>query len=99
MTTTKIKKPRFRQYFALHSNTVSAKEGVVVKILSPLEVQVTCMLYNANGEGCLEICVSFKNPKWFMKTFNLGSVDEVKGIGRKEVLKVWRDKMLEEEGV
>lgn len=91
-----IKQPRFRQYFALHSNTISAKDGVVVKVLDPFQIVVTCMLYNSNGAASLEICVRFKWSKGFKNAFNLSSVDEIKGIGKQDVLRVWKDQLLEE---
>lgn len=90
-----IKRPTFRQYFAAHSNVVVARDGVRIKFAEPFGIEVTCMLCNANGQGCVEICVSFKRPKGFKIAFGLASVEEVKGITRKEVLRVWRDQLLE----
>jgi hypothetical protein len=99
MKTIKRPRPRFRQYLALHSNAIVAKDGVVIKVLDPFEIVVTCMLYNDNGAACLELCVRFKWAKDFMGAFDLDNVDEIKGVGRGEVLRVWRDQLLEEESV
>lgn len=92
----KLKKPRLRQYFALHSNTVLANDGVSVRVIDPFEIKVGCMLHDHLGNDSFELCVSFKWGKSFMDAFDLGSVEEIKGITREDLIRVWKCKLIEE---
>ncbi|HMI03111.1 MAG TPA: hypothetical protein VK541_11550 [Pedobacter sp.] len=91
-----MKKPRLRQYFALHSNVIVANDDVHVKVLEPFEIEVGCMLRDSSGNNIFELCVSFKHGKSFMNAFGLGSVEEIKGITKEDLIRVWKCQMIEE---
>jgi hypothetical protein len=91
-----LRKPRLRQYFALNSNVIVANDGVSVRVIEPFEIKVGCVLRDHLGNDSFELCVSFKWGKSFMNAFNLGNVEEIKGITREDLIRVWKCRLMEE---